>query len=303
MIKRNLFLQFIIAIGASALLAACAASSNNQFVASPNARRYEISGRVVSIDRRGRQVIIAHEAIPNFMDAMTMPFTFKDEWALDVMQPNHQIRAVLVVDGERSWIEQPTITGEAAEEARGNANTSSRTIEAQPGAAVPDFTLVNQDNRPVSLQQFRGQAVLITFIYTRCPLPDYCPLMTSKFAEINNQLSAAGNRVRLLSVTIDPEHDTAEVLRAYGLRQMNSHGSNPQNAFRRWEFATGTPQQIQQFAGFFGLSYERQNNQILHSLRTAVIAPDGRVFKIYRGSEWTPAQAINDLNEAISSSS
>lgn len=295
MLNRNNFLLFVVIT--AAMLAACAVDSSDRFVASPDARRYELAGRVVAIDRRARQVIIAHEEIPGFMEAMTMPFTVKEDLIFDVAQPDYQIRAVLVVDGERSWIEQATVTSGATE----GANAPTRAIEAQPGAIVPGFALVNQDNRPLNLNQFRGKAVILTFIYTRCPLPDQCPLLSQKFSEINRELSTDARReiaarVAMLSVTFDPAHDTAPVMREYGLRQTGASGA----AFDRWQFATGTPEQIRAVADFFGLSYEPQSDQIIHSLRTVIIAPDGRVFRVYRGNDWTPAQAINDLNEALS---
>jgi protein SCO1 len=293
MSKRNRFLVFIFITGASVIFTACGASSSERFVASPNAQRYEIAGRVVSIDRRGRQVIIAHEEIPGFMDAMTMPFTVKEDLVFDVAQPGYEIRGLLVVDGERSWIEQATVTSQPIE----NVNLPARTVEAQPGATVPDFALVNQDNRPVNLSEFRGKAVILTFIYTRCPLPDQCPLLSQKFAEINRELSNVNRRelaerTRLLSITFDPAYDTSRVMRDYGIRQTSS--------FDRWQFATGTPEQIRSVAEFFGLSYEPRSDQIIHSLRTVVIAPDGRVFRVYRNNDWTPAQAISDLTETLS---
>ena len=258
------------------------------------AKRYELKGTIVAFDKNQRQVIIAHEAIPDFMDAMTMPFTLKDEAAYDVMQPGAKIQATLAVSGERSWLENPIITV-AVPDATPGAAASSGLREPTAGEQVPDFALVNQDGRRVSLADYRGRALALTFIYTRCPLPDYCPLMSENFAAVNRELAkdpALGTKARLLSVTVDPEYDTPKVLRSYGAGHTGEFASE---RFERWQFATGDPSEVRRVAEHFGLSYARDKDQIIHSLRTAVIAPDGRLFKLYRGNEWKPAELLADL--------
>jgi protein SCO1/2 len=254
------------------------------------AQRYELKGKVVSVDKQRRQVSIAHEAIPGLMEAMTMPFTVKDKWALDVLAPGDYVTATLVVEGERSWIESPVITKDSLP-APGPSNTSGA-LGPKPGDEVPDFPLRNQDGRPIRLHQYRGRALLLTFIYTRCPLPDYCPLMSNHFAEIAQALReqpALQAKTHLLSISVDPQYDTPQVLRAYGARYAGSA------AFRHWEFATGTAQEVKEVAQFFGLSYWTEKDQIIHSLSTAIIAPDGKVFKFYRGNEWKSAEVLSDL--------
>ncbi|HEV2765118.1 MAG TPA: SCO family protein, partial [Pyrinomonadaceae bacterium] len=167
--------------------------------------------------------------------------------------------------------------------------------EPKPGAEAPDVKLVNQDGRPAGTGQFRGRALVVTFIYTRCPLPDYCPLMSENFAAVNRELAkdaSLGARARLLSVTVDPEYDTPKVLRSYGAAHTGEFAGE---RFERWQFATGEPSEIRRLAESFGLSYARDKDQIIHSLRTAVITPDGRLFKLYRGNEWKPGELLADL--------
>jgi protein SCO1/2 len=257
------------------------------------ARRYELRGTIVSFDKNQRQVVIAHEDIPDLMDAMTMPFTLKDDAAYDVMKPGAKIQAVLAVSGERSWLENPIITVAVPEATTGTPTSTLR--EPAVGDQAPKFSLVNQDGRRVTLADYRGRALALAFIYTRCPLPDYCPLMSENFAAVNRELAkdpALGARARLLSVTVDPEYDTPKVLRSYGAAHT---GELANERFERWQFATGDAAEVRRLAESFGLSYTREGDQIIHSLRTAVIGADGRLFKLYRGNEWKPAELLTDL--------
>ncbi len=258
-------------------------------------QRYELKGKVVSVDQANRRVTIAHEEIRGFMDAMTMPFALRDKehWALDVLAQGDQVSADLVVDGPSSWLENLVITKAGVPEP--GADKTQAATGAQPGDEVPDFTLVNQDGQRISLHDYRGKALLLTFIYTRCPLPEYCTLMSNNFAAIDQQLqkdSSLYARTHLLSISIDPEYDTPKVLRSYGAAHT---GNYTQETFAHWEFASGTSTQVKEVAQFFGLSYQQDSNQIVHSLRTAIIAPDGKVFKIYQGNEWKPDEVVQDI--------
>ncbi|MEP6708412.1 MAG: copper-binding protein, partial [Pyrinomonadaceae bacterium] len=142
-------------------------------------RRYELSGKVVSVDKTNRTATIAHEDIKGYMPGMTMEFRFKDDWPLAVLVPGDQITGTLVVDGISSWIEEPVIAKEAV--ADPDAKAGDGLAEPRAGDEVPDFQLVNQDGKQIHLAQYRGKTLLITFVYTRCPLPDYCTLMSNNF--------------------------------------------------------------------------------------------------------------------------
>ena len=258
--------------------------------ASPNANRYDLRGKVVSFDKARREVTIAHEIIPGYMEAMTMPFTLNEEWVFDVLTPGAQIQATLVVDGAKSWIETPTVTQMAEPPEAAGATPGP---EPEPGMELPDFTLVNQDGEKISLRQFRGEQLVLTFIYTRCPLPDYCPLMTRNFGEIGQSLLRESRKTRLLSVTIDPAYDTPPVLKEYGKRYL------PEGiGFRQWSYGTGSDEEIRKITGFFGLSYWQENNQIIHGLRTVVISPQGKIVRIFRGNDWRPEEVVALLKTA-----
>ncbi|MDQ1590114.1 MAG: hypothetical protein QOG71_741 [Pyrinomonadaceae bacterium] len=259
------------------------------------AQRYELKGKIVSFNKAQQQVIIQHQEIPGYMDAMTMPFTLREDSAFDVMHEGDDIQATLVVDAERTRLENPIITQSIPASAASKMPAGKSPTEPDIGATVPDATLVNQDGKQFNLRQYRGRALVLTFIYTRCPLPDYCTLMSNNFAELNRELDKSSelrDGARLLSVTLDPAYDTPQVLRSYGA----AHTENYQGEkFERWQFATGKPEEIQRVANFFGLLYKQAGAQIDHSLRTAVIAPDGKLYKLYRGNEWKPAEVLNDL--------
>ncbi|HEV7844007.1 MAG TPA: SCO family protein [Pyrinomonadaceae bacterium] len=252
-----------------------------------------MKGKVVSVDRMQQRVTIAHEEIPGYMDAMTMPYTLKDTTIINDISAGDLIQATVVVSDTETWLEDVALTKPATKipeaEQPGTANV------ANPGDAVPDFSLVNQDGKPIRLQQYKGKALLLTFIYTRCPLPDYCVLMSDNFAEIDQELQKDANlynRTHLLSISIDPDHDTPKVLRSYG----GAHtGNYTTEKFTHWEFATGTKDEVKRVAQFFGLIYYPEADQIVHSLRTAIIAPDGKVYKVYTGNEWKPEEVISEL--------
>ena len=254
-------------------------------------QHFDLKGKVVAVNRSDGTLTLAHEAIPGYMAAMTMDYPVKDKWVLDVAKPGQTVQATLVVASDRAWLQDVVISDSP------NAGSSSVALGGSVpdplGQMVPDFSLINQDGKPIHFHQYHGKALLLTFIYTRCPLPDYCPRMSKNFAQILTQISAdpkLAPSTRLLSVSIDPEYDKPAVLRSYGL----DVAGNP-HPFDHWDFASGTPDQVRKVAEFFGLKYWKENGQIVHALVTALVAPDGKVEKVYRGNDWTPAEVIADL--------
>ncbi|MDT7778466.1 MAG: hypothetical protein QOC99_978 [Acidobacteriota bacterium] len=251
--------------------------------------RYEFKGNVIAVDRARGEVTVEHEDIVGYMPAMTMSFPLRDAEALKTVEAGDHIQATLVVTDDAFWLEQPIITkgqpgGVASTPPAGSA-------EPQPGAQVPDVKLVNQDGHAISTRQFRGRALVVTFIYTRCPSPNQCPLMSANFAELNGAFESdpeMRKRAHLLSVTLDPEFDRPEVLRSYGAAYSGGK-------FDNWDFATGDPGEVRRLAEFFGLMYKAESGQVIHSLRTAIVTPDGKLYKIYRGNEWKASEVESDL--------
>lgn len=285
---RSLCLLLVLGLG----LSACKPAPPK---ASDGAQRYEVKGKVVSADQANHKVKIDHEEIKGYMDAMTMEFTLLEDWVYGELKPGAQIQATLVVDQGRTWLENPVVSSVADPSLVGKTEESG--VEPAAGTETPDFTLVNQDAKKISFKQYRGQALLLTFIYTRCPLPDYCPLMSQNFVEVNKQVQAnpaLQNKVHLLSISVDPDFDKPKVLRTYGARYL---GSDQAAAFKQWEFAAGSAEEVKQVAQFFGLNYWPEKDQIIHGLRTAIVGPDGKVVRVYRGNEWKPEEVVKDLEK------
>jgi protein SCO1 len=261
------------------------------------AKRYHLKGTVVSVDQRAHMVNVDADAIPGFMDAMMMPYSVKPASELGRLSPGDAITADVVVQGDNYWLENITITGHTTPPAPTKPAAQMHIPTA--GESVPDFEFTNQSGRRISLKQYRGKALLLTFIYTRCPFASYCPRITGEFAGINRQLQsdpALSGKTHLLSISFDPAHDTPKVLREYGF----SYGHTRQPSFfRHWEFAVAPAAQLPKIAHYFGLTYEQDGGIITHSLSTAVIGPDGRIFKWYYGNDWQPAQLIKDASDAL----
>ncbi len=263
---------------------------------STNEKRYPIKGKIIAVEKNDHTATIEHEDIAGYMPAMTMPFKIKNDADLEMMKPGDQITGTLVVNDLSSWVEIATI----AEGTGPISPTAAIPGEPKPGDEVPDFGLTNQDGKRIHLAQYSGKALALTFVYTRCPQPDQCTLMSTNFATVDKELEKQPDlyaKTHLLTVSFDPNYDTPKVMRSYGA----SHtGRYSDETFQHWEFTTGTKDEIKGIAQFFGLRYfkdtESGDEQVIHSLRTAVIGPDGKLFKLYRGNEWKPAEIISDLN-------
>lgn len=236
------------------------------------------------------EVTIKHEDIKNFMPAMTMPYTVKDASLLKDKQPGDLIAATLVVGETDAHLSAMQKTGHTDLAAPPPSDNGAKAL--RPGDAVADAPLIDQDDKPLSLSALRGRRVAVTFIYTRCPLPEYCPLMNRNFSAVQKELKSRPQLadVRLITVTMDPEFDTPKVLKPLA----SALDADP----ARWSFATGKPADVSQFGEQFGIYVERdpQNaTQLIHNLRTAIIGADGRLSTIETGNSWTPAQLVADL--------
>lgn len=257
---------------------------------SGNERRFDLKGKVVAVEPEKHLVTVSHENVEGYMPAMTMPFTVPSESDLKILAPDDLITATLVVDGSHAWLEDLIITRQSA-----NPSEMPGVVMAKEGDDVPNFTLRNQNNREIQMQNYRGKTLLLTFIYTRCPVPEYCTLMSTNFVEIDRALGQDPElyaKTHLLSISIDPGYDTPEVLRSYGA----AHTERYQNeTFAHWEFAGGSTEQVKKIAEFFGLTYFPEKDQIIHGLRTVIIDPNGKVAKIYTGNDWKPGEVVEAM--------
>jgi protein SCO1/2 len=258
------------------------------------AKRYPLVGQVLSVDTANQQLVIKHQDIHGFMPGMTMPFRVKDGSQLAGRKPGDLVTATLVVADRQAYLEDVRKTGEAPV-AESDVPRPSTPLVAE-GAAVPDAEFVDQDGHRRRLSDWRGKALAVTFIYTRCPLPDFCPLMDRHFAAIQKALAgdpALASRVHLLSVSFDPQHDTPAVLKTHAGRLHADPAV--------WSFLTGARGTLDTFAGGFGVNIIREDGtptEIVHNLRTAVIDGNGRLVTVLRGNEWQPADLLNALRTA-----
>jgi protein SCO1 len=261
---------------------------------SSSAKRYPFKGKIVSVDKNARSANIDNEPVVGFMDQMVMPYTFKPTTQIDQLQPGDSITAEVVVDGEKYWLENVNVTGHSVP---ADKPTSSLHIP-EPGDEVPDFKLVNQNGKSVSLHQYRGETLLLTLIYTRCPFPDFCPRVSHEFSTIDGQVRTDPVRygkTHLLSISFDPDHDSPKVLRSYGF---SCAGSKDPAVFQHWEFAAIPKAELPDFAKYFALTYTQEGGLITHSLSTTVVAPNGKIFKWYHGADWQAADLLQDIAAA-----
>jgi protein SCO1/2 len=257
-------------------------------------KRYSLRGQVVAKDVAANEITVQHEEIPGFMAAMTMPYKVKNPASVQEVEPSDKIAAEVVVpsDGSDYWLENVRITEASG---RKSANTMPSVHRLNVGESVPNLPLVNQDGRTIHLHDFMGKALLLTFIYTRCPLPNFCPRLSSQFAKIHDDLAKTPDDYRkthLLTITFDPKYDTGPVLRKYGLAYLD----NDPSGFRYWDFAYTTPGDLRKLADAFGLVYIEQDKQISHSMNIVLIAPDSTVAK-YWSQEWTTSELEDALRQ------
>lgn len=268
---------------------AAQASSDSNF------KVYQLRGKVVGANPATGEVNIDGAAIPGYMDAMIMPYKLKNPGILSDLHPGDTITAdVLVSQGADGTVLLDHIVVVA--QGKPDYTPKVQYHVPEPGDQVPDFSLRNQDGRQIHFDQFHGKALLITFIYTRCPFPNFCPLVTHNFAVINKSLQsdpAVYSKIHLLSISFDPEHDTPARLRAYGAQYL---GSDSNSAFSHWDFATASKPELEKLALYFDVGITRgADDTITHTLSTTLIDPHGKVAQFYPGNEWTPEQVVGDI--------
>jgi protein SCO1/2 len=277
-------------VGLALLVAACGGSSDR--------REYKLQGQILTIAPDHKEANIKHEDIPGFMSAMTMPYKVRDAKELEPLAPGDLINATLVVVSNDAYLKDVKKVGSAPLEhpAGASAPASSGFELLKDGEPVPNARFTDQDGKPIDFASFKGKAVVVTFIYTSCPLPTFCPLMDRHFATIQTRLKEKHNdlNVQLLSVSFDPVTDTPAVLK--------KHAEGLDADPTMWTFVTGDRDEIDQWASRFGVSVSRAMNDpkdITHNLRTAIIDRQGNLVRAYTGNEWTPEQVLADVRVMI----
>jgi protein SCO1/2 len=279
-------------LGFALLASACTSTSDRH--------EYKLQGQIISIAPDHMDATIKHEDIKGFMSAMTMPYKVREAKEYETLVPGDLINATLVVVSNDAFLKDVKKVGNAplekppADAAMPPASSGFELLKL--GQPVPKGQFVNQDGKSTTLDAFRGSALLVTFTYTSCPMPTFCPLMDRNFASIQNKLKAEKNElnVHLLTVSFDPATDTPAVLK--------KHAETLGADARMWTFLTGDRDDIDQWASRFGVSVSRAMNDphdITHNLRTAIIDRQGNLVQIYTGNEWTPDQALADIRVMV----
>ncbi len=245
-------------------------------------KEYEVRGTILGFSIGEDAVIIDHGEIAGYMPSMIMPFYNSKEVFKDFVVGD-SISFTLVVRGGNAWPQKPESLGKS----------KRRDISVSPipedilGSNIPSLRLVDQDNRPFSLTDLQGEDLLVSFIYTRCPIPNFCPLMSQNFAEIAAEKLT---NLNLLSISIDPEYDRPEILKSYSSRYSEE--------IDNWTFATGDKEEIDRFASRFGIQYAREGDdmELIHNLVTMHVTDSGVIRRIWRGNRWMPQEVIDHIN-------
>jgi protein SCO1 len=266
-------------------------------------QKYDVRGLVLKVDPSRKSMLVSCESIPGYMEAMTMPFTVRESAMLKGLQPGTAVDFTLVVDGDASYADNVRVRAFESLELDPTQARRMRLLEKMaapsssvPGALtvgqpVPDFTLTDQNRRRVALSQFAGKVVAVTFIYTRCPFPNYCFRLSNNFGQLQKRFKQnMGRDLVLLSIVIDPANDGPEALTKYAqIWKAESDG---------WHFLTGTLPEIQQVAGKFDMNFYPDEAFLVHSFHTAVIDRQNRLAANLEGNEFT-GQQLGDLVETL----
>lgn len=259
--------------------------------ASGCARHYTTHGLVLRVDRPGAVVTISHGAFPGYMDAMAMPFDLQGRAARTPLTPGDRVRLRLAVKGSRSWVDRLEVISAARVDA-GLQTTPVQPVLVPVGAPIPDFELIDQSGTPLRLSSLKGKVVAVTFIYTRCPLPDYCPRMMTNLRAVQERFAERMHRdLALLVVSFDPKYDTPELLREYAA-SYRATGSG-------WHFLTGDPRRIETVCNAFGIQYWPEEGLITHTLQTAVIDREGRLAATVEGKGFNGNQLADLVGSVL----
>lgn len=280
----------LLTICAALALLGCGRSSNSD----PGADRYDTRGVVRGFSPDRSTIEIQHENIPGFMPSMTMPFAVHDAREIADVKTGDPISFRMVVTQKDFWIEnvkkirrEDVHVPEPKQAPVTSAKVNGRLKE---GDEMPRFSLTNQSGERISLETFRGEPLVLTFVFTRCPVPNFCPRMSNNFEELQSAIKTGSGtlaRTHLLSITLDPGYDTPAVLSDYaGFHHADS---------KIWTFATGNEGEIDALTSAFSVYRQTEGGTISHGLATALISADGKIEKIWRGNAWSPAEVTSTI--------
>lgn len=286
-----LFVAVVVLAGCKKAAAPAAAGATKSF---------PVRGVIVNTTAGPGQVLLSHEAIPGFMEAMTMPYKLKDPGIISELHAGDHIMATLLVDQDsdgsyhNARLDQIVVTSQA----RPDYKPMTEYHVPQPGDAVPDFKLTAQSGKGIHFGQFQGKLLLITFIYTRCPIADFCPRMNKNFEEIDKALvgdPALYKQTQLVSISFDTVNDTPAVLREFSRNYIPAG----EQKSTHWEFAVPSAAELAKMEQFFDLGVTTgEGGTFNHSLSTVLIDKSGKVADFEHTNEWTPQQMLEKIHAA-----
>lgn len=288
LVIRGLVIAGLVIVGLGIAAPACSRG--------PEVRTYQLTGQILVVKPDTKEVLVKHDDIPGFMPAMTMPYTVEDVAILKDRAAGDLITATLKVASDGAYLSAITKTGTAPlpEDARTTIPVATNVHLLKKGDAVPDTPLTDQ-GKPLRLTDYKGTALAVTFVYLRCPLPQFCPLMDRRFAEVQKIAASTpelAGKVRLLSISFDPKSDGDAELKAHAAKA----GADPQV----WRFVTSEEETVERLAAEFGINVIRERDgTITHNLRTAIVDPSGRIFTILDNNAWTADDLARGLKEAL----
>ncbi len=263
------------------------------------AREYAVRGRVVSTDAAKGAVLLDHERIPGFMEAMTMDYRLKDPGIVSEVHAGDRITATLLAQQDAAGpvnmrLDHIVVVGQAKPDTVPKVQYHVPAV----GDAVPDYPLLNQSGKKIRLSQMRGKVVVLTFVYTRCAMSEFCPKMSRNFAEVDKALAVDPGlyaKTHLLSISFDPSYDTPPVLRSYGGAYT---GKYTKETFGHWDFAAPALADLPKVEQWFDLGVTGEGANVMHSLATVVVGKDGKVFAYYPSNEWTTDELLKQVRAA-----
>jgi len=273
------------------------ARANSTASQSTNLQIFQVKGVVINVKPNEKSVEVKHEEIPGYMPAMTMPFEVKDTNELAGLAPGDSILFRMLVTDTEGWIDQIRKLDASATNSPPASGPIRVAREVEPlgtGDVLPEYHFTNQFGQAISTAQFKGGVLAVTFLFTRCPFPNFCPLMSTHFAEAQKKLLAASGPLtnwHLLTISFDPEFDKPDVLKAYAER----YKCDPAH----WDFATGTLIDVTALAEQVGLNFwHDETGNISHNLRTVVMDASGRLRKIFNGNQWSTDELVEEMKKA-----
>lgn len=296
--KRTWRLMILAVLGLA--LAACKKEEPAEQEEVPH--EYQVRGVIRKLNPDRKSIVVNHEEIPGFMAAMVMPFDVKDTNEFSKIKPGDRIQFRLLVTTNDGWIDRIQVIGKdtnATSAVQEPVRFTKSVAQLSPGDTLPDYTLTNELGKTIRLSDFRGQVLAFSFIFTRCPYPDFCPRISDNLSRASKRLTAmpdAPKNVHLLSISFDPEYDTPAMLLAYAER----YAYDP----KRWSLASGGWDQLEPLTGHFGLIYSRDvpPEKVEHNLRTVVVTPSGKIHAILNSNEWEVDELVNQIVEAAKKS-